>query len=71
MTQERQNAVLFADRFDELRASMPNAHLVYSRSGLHQAALGEFRKELVTAETSKTQEFSSNVALRTLYTTKG
>jgi hypothetical protein len=46
----RQYAGLFARWFDDLWASIPDAYLVYSRSGLNQKAIDLVRKELEAAE---------------------
>jgi len=45
----RQYVTLFARWFDDRWAAIPDSYLVYSRSGLNQAATARVRKELETA----------------------
>ena len=52
LLQGRQYVGVFARWFDDLWASIPEACLVYSRSGANENALARIRKELETAETS-------------------
>jgi hypothetical protein len=46
----RQYAALFAQWFDELWTTLPQTYFVYSRSGLDQQALDDFRQKLAEAE---------------------